>query len=72
MEHIIFSQVMKHLNDNNILVHYQHGFRSGHSCETQLLTTIEEISKTLDMRKQVDSVLQIYLPQPFGCHGQIM
>jgi hypothetical protein len=31
MEHIIFSQVMKHLNDNNIIVHYQHGFRSGHS-----------------------------------------
>ena len=51
MEHIIFSQVMKHLNDNNILVHYQHGFRSGHSCETQLLTTIEDISRTLDMRK---------------------
>ena len=48
---------MKHLNDNNILVHYQHGFRSGHSCETQLLTTIEDISRTLDMRKQVDMMI---------------
>jgi hypothetical protein len=57
MEHIIFSQVVKHLNDNNILVHYQHGFRSGHSCETQLLTTIEDISRTLDMRKQVDMMI---------------
>jgi retron-type reverse transcriptase len=57
MEHIIFSQVTKHLNNNNILVHYQHGFRSGHSCETQLLTTIEDISRTLDMRKQVDMIL---------------
>jgi hypothetical protein len=57
MEHIIFSQVMKHLNDNNILVHYHHGFRSGHSCETQLLTTIEDISRTLDMGKQVDMMI---------------
>jgi hypothetical protein len=57
MEHIIFSQVMKHLNDNNIIVHYHHGFRSDHSCKTQLLTTIEDISRTLDMRKQVDMMI---------------
>jgi hypothetical protein len=48
---------MKHLNDNNILVHYHHGFRSDHSCKTQLLTTIEDISRTLDMRKQVDMMI---------------
>jgi hypothetical protein len=68
-EHLLYSKisggmigygwrkVMKHLNDNNILVYYQHGFRSGHSCETQLLTTIEDISRTLDMRKQVDMMI---------------
>ena len=32
----------------------QHGFRSGHSCITQLLTVIEELAKSLDDRKQVD------------------
>ena len=33
MEHIIVSQIMKHLESNNILVEVQHGFRSKHSCE---------------------------------------
>ena len=35
MEHIIYRQIMGHLDANNILVHYQHGFRQKHSCESQ-------------------------------------
>ena len=50
MEHILFSQIMKHLVQKNILVKFQHGFRANHSCETQLLNTVEGLSRRLDMR----------------------
>ena len=35
-EHLIVSQIMKHLEDQNILTDRQIGFRSKHSCESQL------------------------------------
>ena len=54
MEHVIYHSIMSHLEQNNILNPLQHGFRSGHSCITQLLTMIEELAKSLDDRKQVD------------------
>jgi len=34
--HIVYSNVCKFLDSNNILTHKQHGFRPGFSCETQL------------------------------------
>ena len=37
MEHIISSQVMRHLDINAVLHGAQHGFRKRRSCETQLL-----------------------------------
>ena len=54
MEHILFHHIIKHLDQFDILKDYQHGFRKGRSCETQLLITIEEIAKSLDNRSQVD------------------
>ena len=45
IEHVIFSKIMDHSDKFRILKHYQHGFRKEHSCETQLLTTIEDISR---------------------------
>jgi hypothetical protein len=45
MEHIIASNLMKHLESNNILYDLQHGFRSSRSCETQLTSFIQELSK---------------------------
>ena len=54
MEHVIYHSIMSHLEQNNILNPLQHGFRSGHSCITHLLTMIEELAKSLDDRKQVD------------------
>ena len=50
MEHVLFSQIMKHLDQKNILVKFQHGFRANHSCETQLLNTVKDLSRRLDMR----------------------
>ena len=38
MEHVLVSQIMHHLETNNILVETQFGFRVSHSCESQLRT----------------------------------
>ena len=54
LEHIIFHSIMSHLEKNNILNSFQHGFRSGHSCTTQLLTIIEELANSIDSHEQVD------------------
>ena len=47
MEHVIVSHIMKHLEFNNILSDTQFGFRSRHSCETQLLITIDDLARAL-------------------------
>jgi len=57
MEHIIYHSIMDHLNQNNILIENQHGFRSNHSCVTQLITLTEDISHALDHQKQIDVIL---------------
>ena len=57
MEHIIYRHIMDHLDSNSILVNYQHGFRQGHSCETQLITVIESVARNLDLGQQSDLLL---------------
>ena len=57
MEHIIFHSVMVHNDKHSILVNYQHGFRSGHSTESQLVVTVEDIAKSLDDRGRVDALV---------------
>jgi len=49
MEHIIFHNIMNHLNANNVLIENQHGFRADHSCATQLITLTEDILKQVDI-----------------------
>ena len=48
------SQVANHLETNNILCNNQFGFRTGHSCESQLLLTIDDFPCTLNNKLQVD------------------
>ena len=57
MEHIVFSQIMNHLDNHKILAEFQHGFRSGHSCETQLLNTVEDLSRRIDGRQTTDLLI---------------
>ena len=45
---------MQHLEHNNILYSKQHGFRKNHSCETQLLITVDDLAKNLDEGSEVD------------------
>ena len=56
LEHIIYSEIMKHLNLNNILSDAQHGFQQNHSCESQLLLTVDDSAKGFNDGKQIDAV----------------
>ena len=47
LEHIIQSQVMKHLEQYAILTDVQHGFRARRSTVTQLILTIHDMTKTI-------------------------
>ena len=57
MEHIVFSHVATHVDNNDILTFKQHGFRPGFSCETQLVSVIHYWAQTLEDRGQTDLAL---------------
>ena len=59
LEHIITSHIRQHLDHNNILSAYQHGFRKLHSCETQLLVTVQDL---LFKRDNLTSIYQLIWP----------
>ncbi|KAK3096779.1 hypothetical protein FSP39_003228 [Pinctada imbricata] len=57
LEHAIHSSVMDHFGRQNILCDEQHGFRARRSCETQLVTTLDEIARNMDDGQQTDIIL---------------
>ena len=57
MEHIICHTILDHLNTYNIINPVQHGFRSGLSCQTQLILLIDEILRAMDQHYQVDLIM---------------
>ena len=48
---------MSHFQENFILAECQHGFRSKRSCETQLLSLVQELHQDLERKEQVDMVV---------------
>ena len=44
MEHIIASNIVKHMDTNNLMYVLQHGFRERRSCETQLASLVEDLA----------------------------
>jgi hypothetical protein len=54
LEHIIWKHIVKHLERHRILTSLNHGFRSGYSCETQLLVTLHDFMKAYDAGLQTD------------------
>ena len=80
MEHIVASNLTRHLNANNILYELQHGFREKRSCETQLVQLIEDLGRQLtegqqvdllliDFSKAFDKVNHLKLPFKISTHG---
>ena len=50
-EHIWFRHIMSHLENHNVLLSFQHGFRAQYSCDSQLIITVEDLAKNLDINK---------------------
>ena len=48
MERLVHGKITNFLNEHNKLDPSQHGFRSRHSCQTQLLETVHQWANTLD------------------------
>ena len=57
MEHIIASNIVKHLDTNNIMYDLQHGFRERRSCETHLASLVEDLAIKSRQGKQTDLIL---------------
>ena len=57
LEHIICRHIMAHRENYKILTNLNHGFRSGFSTETQLLTTTNDLLKSFDKGRQTDMAI---------------
>ena len=57
LEHIVCMHLNDHLNQHYLLSRFQHGFRTRHSYETQLLTTVHDLMQMFDSRKHRRCVL---------------
>ena len=64
LEHILVSNIMSHFDDNNLLSQYQHGFRSEHSCESQLISFTQEVYDNLENGNQTDIIVMDF-SKPF-------
>jgi hypothetical protein len=56
LEKVVYHQLSKYINDNNLLYIYQSGFRKNHSCETALQITLSKFKKAIDDNKIVIAV----------------
>ena len=57
LEHILCRHILTHHENNSILTHLQHGFRSGHSCESQLIIILHDIMTNFDSKIQTDLII---------------
>ena len=56
LESIIKDMLMEYFESNELLTMYQHGFRKGKSCLTNLLVTLENWTEALDEGHCVDTI----------------
>ena len=54
LEHIICTNILAHMEKHEMLSSVQHGFRKTHSCESQLLTTLDDFYTSYDAKIQTD------------------
>ena len=57
LEHIIASNLVKHLDGRGLMYDLQHGFRERRSCETQLIMLVEDLSRKASLGKQTYLIL---------------
>ena len=57
LEHIVCSNIMAHLDEHKLVSDRQYAFRKKHSCDTRLITVMNDWATILDKSGQVDSVI---------------
>ena len=57
LEHILASNIVKHLDEQGLMYDLQHGFRERRSCETQLIMLIEDLARNASAGRQTDIIL---------------
>ena len=54
LEYIVCHSIRDHLDNHTTLYVFQHGWRAGHSCDSQLLSTVDDLMSIFDSKCQVD------------------
>ena len=49
--------MLDHFERNKVLSNLNHGFRSGYSCETQLVVTKDELTQNYERGDQTDMII---------------
>ena len=57
VESILRDELVQHLESNKLLHNSQHGFRSGYSCATNLLTFLETLTACIDNKVNIEYCL---------------
>ena len=64
LEHIIHTNIMRHLEKYKILSNEKHDFRRGRPCFTKLALSINDLANVLDKQSKADMVI-MYLSKAF-------
>ena len=73
MKHILVRHMLRHFDDGNIISDKQHGFRKGHSCETQLITTVNDLLASADVGNRADiAILDFFKAFDMVSHRRLM
>ena len=56
LEHIIKSALYAHLENHQIIIDRQHGFRKKYSCTSQLLTLVHSLAESINSKGQTDVI----------------
>ena len=65
-DHIICKHILVHLEDHKILADLQHGFRSEGSCETQLVTTFQDLAQMHNKKGSQIDIAVLDFSKAFG------
>ncbi len=57
MEHIMCIHIRSHMDMHNVVTSFQHGLRNMHSCDMQLLITVNNPMSYHDKKIQVDAAI---------------
>ena len=61
LEHILASNMMKHLESNNILFELQHGFRANRSSESHIISLKHQLKYNNDKNIQTDLIIMEFV-----------